>query len=512
MNAVAPLPTPSTARAVGNFERGETRTEVSKQWIARPADQKFLSLDELHASVKARSDATFERRVDTRKLEIFAPDPKTVEDTHKMFLGLPDGEAVAPTHWSFGQIAGLAKAPAGYLRTLPSPIAADALAYGLRYNREGESVKLYGRDGLDLRAATGPEYGRIFDHEVVGAVRQIAGNGTGDTRWKVPGTLDWSTGLYDPETPVTKDTTTLFASDRDVFVFLVDDRNPISVGTLPNGEPDLMFRGFYVSNSEVGSAALKIAAFYLRAVCCNRILWGVEHFEEVSMRHSRYAPSRFLEEARPALSAFAEGSEARLIDGVRKAKAAKVAENDEDAIAFLAARKFSQKRITEIMETVEREEGRPMRSAWDAAQGITAVARSIPPHRRPDRLRARGSENSRSGLCLIEPLGAAPGQAPALPRPVPLSPGAAAGRTSRPISDPPPSLSVATRDATMPRKRSHRAAVPDAPSETTCIRVKPAAHALRGGPRLAQQGLARISLPRVRCLDGDPKYSGEARA
>ena len=49
---------------------------------------------------------------------------------------------------------------------------------------------------------------------------------------------------HDPEIPVSTNTTTLFASDRDVFVFLVDDRNPIEVGKLANGEPDLMFRGF----------------------------------------------------------------------------------------------------------------------------------------------------------------------------------------------------------------------------------------------------------------------------
>lgn len=35
-------------------------------------------------------------------------------------------------------------------------------------------------------------------------------------------------------------------------------------------------------------------------------------------------------------------------------------------------------RALEIMEAVEREEGRPARSAWDMAQGITAVARRIP--------------------------------------------------------------------------------------------------------------------------------------
>ena len=98
---------------------------------------------------------------------------------------------------------------------------------------------------------TGPDYGRIFDHELVEAVQKIAGNGTGDTRWKVPGVLDWSTSIYNPNVDITKDTTTLYASDRDVFLFLVDDLNPIEAGRLPNGEPDLFFRGFLLL--ELGS-------------------------------------------------------------------------------------------------------------------------------------------------------------------------------------------------------------------------------------------------------------------
>jgi hypothetical protein len=44
--------------------------------------------------------------------------------------------------------------------------------------------------------------------------------------------LDWSTGVYNPRVDVTRDTTTLYASDRDVFLFLVDDLNPIEAGRL----------------------------------------------------------------------------------------------------------------------------------------------------------------------------------------------------------------------------------------------------------------------------------------
>ena len=83
---------------------------------------------------------------------------------------------------------------------------------------------------MELRAVTGPDYGRIYDHELVAAVQRIAGNGTGDTRWKVPGTLGWSTGTYNPHVDITTDTTTLYASDRDVFLFLFDDLNPIEAG------------------------------------------------------------------------------------------------------------------------------------------------------------------------------------------------------------------------------------------------------------------------------------------
>ena len=150
-----------------------------------------------------------------------------------------------PTHWSFGQLAGLAAAPAAYLRQLPAALAGINLQYGLTTHRAEQVKSLETEAGrLELRAMTGPEYGRIYDHELVSAVMSIAGNGTGDTRWKIPGVLDWSTGRHNPVVDVTKDTTTLYASDRDVFLFLVDDTHPIEAGRLADGSPDLYFRGF----------------------------------------------------------------------------------------------------------------------------------------------------------------------------------------------------------------------------------------------------------------------------
>ncbi len=269
---------------------------------------------------------------------------------------------VAPTHWSFGQLAGLVGAPAAYLRQLPAPLAGINLQYGLASHRAEQVKTLETDDGrMELRAVTGPDYGRIYDHELVEAVQRIAGNGTGDTRWKVPGVLDWSTGIYNPRVDVTKDTTTLYARDRDVFLFLVDDLNPIEAGRLPDGSPDLYFRGFYCWNSEVGAKTLGMASFYLRAVCQNRNLWGVEDFEEITIRHSKYAASRFAHEAAPALTGSPTPRPMPFVNGIRAARERIVARTDEERADFLRKRGFCKAETREDHRDGARRGGPPAR-------------------------------------------------------------------------------------------------------------------------------------------------------
>ncbi|ATQ70789.1 DUF932 domain-containing protein (plasmid) [Methylosinus trichosporium OB3b] len=359
-----------------DVSRGERIGCVSSEWFSRPADERFLSLSELARAVRGRADRSRTRVVETAQIHVEA-DRANAE---RLSLILPGAEApVAPTHWSFGQLASHVGAPASYLRQLPAAIAGINLQYGLTSHRAEQIKTLETDDGrVELRAVTGPDYGRIFDHELVEAVQRIAGNGTGDTRWKVPGVLDWSTGVYNPRVDITKDTTTLYASDRDVFLFLVDDLNPIEAGRLPDGSPDLYFRGFYCWNSEVGAKTLGIASFYLRAVCQNRNLWGVENFEEITIRHSKYAASRFAHEAAPALLNFANSSPTPFVNGIKAARERIVAKTDEDRNEFLRRRGFSKAETSKIIDAVLAEEGRPPESIFDFVQGITAVARDKP--------------------------------------------------------------------------------------------------------------------------------------
>lgn len=359
-----------------DVSRGQNIGRVSSEWFSRPNDERFLSLGELADAVRGQAERSRTRLVETALIHVEA----NRTNPERLSLILPGAEApVAPTHWSFGQLAAQVGAPAAYLRNLPAALAGINLQYGLTSNRAEQIKTLETDDGrVELRAVTGPDYGRIYDYELVEAVQRIAGNGTGDTRWKVPGVLDWSTGIYNPRLDITKDTTTLYASDRDVFLFLVDDLNPIEAGRLPDGSPDLFFRGFYCWNSEVGAKTLGMASFYLRAVCQNRNLWGVEDFEEISIRHSKYAASRFAHEAAPALLNFANSSPAPFVNGIKAARQRIVARTDEDRTDFLRRRGFSKAETGRIIDTVLAEEGKPPESIFDFVQGITAVARDKP--------------------------------------------------------------------------------------------------------------------------------------
>jgi len=357
-----------------DISRGERIGRVSSEWFSRPDDERYLSLTDLHDAVRRRAERAQARAVESRAVKVEA----SRDSAGRLALLVPGrDEPVAPTHWSFGQLCSIVGAPSSYMRQLPAPLAGTNLQHGLLSHR-AELVKTLEADHgrVELRAVTGPDYGRIWDHELVAAVMKIAGNGVGDTRWKVPGVLDWATMTHNPVVNVTKDTTTLYASDRDVFLFLVDDTNPIEAGRLPDGSPDLYFRGFYCWNSEVGSKTLGIASFYLRAVCMNRNLWGVENFEEVTIRHSKFAAQRFAHEAAPALTSFANSSPGPFITGIKAARERIVARTDDDRDTFLRKSGFSKSETSKIIETVLGEENRKPESIFDFVQGITALART----------------------------------------------------------------------------------------------------------------------------------------
>lgn len=337
--------------------------QASNQWATRPNDERFTSLHAMldHFQQQRRQS----RAVVTSSRGISL---KPVGEDHKgLALVSPNGLEFAPTNWAFGQLAALAESPAGYLRTLPSELAADCVNYGLQYKRDIEDVGLllYKNGESVVKAATGPRYGRIWNAEIVDALVRRFGDGTSG-EWRVP-------GEFGNRVDVTKANTTLFAGDRDMFVFLANEDNRIEIPNRRNGESGSLARGFFVWNSEVGSSTFGFATFLFDYVCCNRIVWGAKEYQEIKIRHTASAPDKWMAEIAPALHTYAQSSTAGITKLIQDARAARL-DNVDD---FLAKR-FGKRTVESLQAIHKLEEGRPIETLWDVSTAVTAKARSIP--------------------------------------------------------------------------------------------------------------------------------------
>ena len=279
--------------------------------------------------------------------------------------------ALIPSNWSFSQLSQVAGAPASYMRKLPAELAAINLQWGIEKlcEREDALVLAQSNGSNYLRAITSTSYGRIWDLQVVDGVRKM--NAASGGRWVVPA------ASYSTTNP--KRATTLYASDRDVFIFLVDPRNPIEVPGKNGGKPEQLFRGFMTWNSEVGSATFGLTTFLYRYVCDNRIIWGATDVQELKIRHTSGAPERFEYEGARYLRRYAEESTGKLVAGIEAAQNAVIETNPgtgRDVASWLKSRGFTAPQAKAAVETAQAEEGEA-RTLWQVVQGVTAYARSL---------------------------------------------------------------------------------------------------------------------------------------
>jgi hypothetical protein len=347
-----------------------TIRRASREWFNRPDDERYLTLDHLYDATRTRAEWSESRTVVNTSLLVRGhPEAGGALFMEHEELGLLD-----PTHWSLGQLATISHTPAKWIREIASAptgpaLAAHAINLGLRHLTERAEVqvmKLPKSPGLPegkLRCIVGPDYGRIHDHEVVRAVMDANEDG----RWHVPA------ASYQAKNP--KRATTLYGSDRDVFIFLVDEKNPVSIHV--DGAVRNLFRGFMVWNSEVGHHKFGFMTFLYDFVCDNRTVWGAREVKEISIKHTKNAPERFAREVRPMLRAYAEASVVDVEAKLERAARMKVGTSDEEVMDWLRRHEFKEKESRKIVEAAKAEEG-GARTVWELVNGGTALARSIP--------------------------------------------------------------------------------------------------------------------------------------
>lgn len=335
---------------------------ASNQWATRPDDERFTSMEALATAVHTRKDESVVPTVPVRSLTVGHDDYGLWVDSDHSNTGRLD-----PTNHAFRQLAYHAGAPAAYLTELSPELAVANLQYGLDNHLRHQSgdVMMLTREGsgrYDVRAFTSPRYGRIWDAEVVDAVNDVNQDGY----WQIPA------ASYSEADP--KRATTLYAGDRDVFMFLVDPDHPVE----PGGET--LFRGFIVQNSEVGAATFNVTTFLYRTVCDNRIIWGATDVRELRIRHTSGAPERFITEGKAMLAEFAGASARGVVDDIRAAMGYELDRADRDDggwVTWLRNKGFSAPTAKAAVTRAIAEEGQA-RSLWDIVNGLTAEARDVP--------------------------------------------------------------------------------------------------------------------------------------
>jgi hypothetical protein len=345
-----------------------TLTRASNEWWRRPEDERYLSLEDLFTATFNRKFLSRIATTSTAKLIARGSE----EARGALYLEHDELGVLDPNHWSIGQLATLSHTPGKWIREIASvpagpAFAAHAVNLGLQYLLKPERVQVMRRETeggrAELRCIVGPDYGRIYDHQVVEAVMRVNDDG----RWHVP------SASYQAQNP--KRATTLYASDRDVFIFLVDEKNPVEVTV--DGTTRFLFRGFMVWNSEVGHHTFGFMTFLYDHVCDNRTIWGAREVKELRMKHTKNAPERFEREVTPMLTAYAEASVVDVQAQLERAARKKVGSSDNEVLAFLRKHEFTKREGEKIIEMAKVEEG-GARTVWEIVNGGTALARGIP--------------------------------------------------------------------------------------------------------------------------------------
>lgn len=334
--------------------------DANRQYYARPADERFKTVEDLRAAADLAMRSSGEKRLSLAGVNV-------VTDGQQISLKSREtGTIASMTPWAFDQVARQAGAPAGYLRKLDPTLATECLNDGLGKlsadERTAEQLFYFrkGTDGLTLRALTSTSYSRLHDVTAIDKGLQVLRNVR-------PG-LDlppvWEGGKGGA-----------YLGDRDMFCILVDGGSIVTDPTIGfGGSNGTMYRGVILRNSEVGAATVEMLTFLFRGICGNHNIWGVEGAVNTRRRHVGKVEDAFLHMTDTA-RAFFNRPESEDVNRI-KALAALTMGNDRDE-TVIAGRKIglSLEQAETAYDTAEEFEPNP-RSVWGYAQGITRMSQA----------------------------------------------------------------------------------------------------------------------------------------
>lgn len=332
--------------------------QASRQWATRPSDERFANLQDMYIACK-----TYHDNAVTSNFTL--GNTKVINDSGEILLQGTTGAQSRLTHYAFGQLSNIVGAPPNYLRSLPPDLTATNLNHGFSIV-EGKDKPLKGlfhRNGsLICRCVTSQQYSRIWNSEIIERLIPLADDG-----WSPPPARgEYPSGLY--------------ASDHDMFTFLVDAEHRID-----DGSDEGLGRGFFCINSEVGQSAFKLITFYYRYICGNHIVWGAQNVQQVKIIHKGLPAHNWANSLRIELTRYANASVSSDQLKIEQAKTLDLGGTKEEVLDFLFAKRNlgigkkdleSAYMIAETNYDLEPSSNGNPNTVWGMVNGITQHSQS----------------------------------------------------------------------------------------------------------------------------------------
>lgn len=321
------------------------------QWANRPDDERFASLDDMLNATKAYT-ATARMAYNVPVDSNFRVE---AQDGNLALLGKANLPARL-THYAFTQLSKLVKAPADYLRSLPATLAAQNINAGLKKRQDDDSddklnILMHNENSnYIVRSVTTDRYDLVWNHRVIAEAIQRhmvpagwqvpparpARAGQAGTRKATPADILPNQNEFGLSVKVGDDIAPagLYASDHDMFIFLVNQTDPAWDGKR------FLHRGVFIEQSEVGDCGLNATAFTYANVCGNHIVWDAGETKKVRVRHIKSEDAKqgrtlenFITRWRAMSLSLPSGS--KLSEDINKSQRYEIAKSKEDVVTAL---------------------------------------------------------------------------------------------------------------------------------------------------------------------------------
>ncbi len=361
---------------------------ASNQWATRPADERFWNLPHLLKTLEVRKGTTATAQPKMMDL-------KAVETNNNLCIQGTTGASAQLSHWSFSQLCARIKAPAEYLRSLPTKMAAELVNHGMKNSPEDQPAQLLlsrNESGNTVRAIT-TDYDRLWNIDIVRALIPGLQNG-----WMTPPARPVHNIQDDRARPATAEDIVpgqenfglavkvgdmiapagVYEGDRDMFLFLVNPNRTIDDGNMG------MMRGVFIWNSEVGAGAFKMKTFLLENVCSNHICWGASKVSDFRLIHRGDKIKLFAQRMAHALRAATPTDLTKEENMLKAARIQILGKDKEEVIKTLYERKslgMTKKNIEESFKWAERYEHTARCSpttVWGFVHGLTRYSQTMP--------------------------------------------------------------------------------------------------------------------------------------